>query len=150
VPERRADRHDRLGTVMNDLDAARYISLTTFKRDGSPVATPVWITGSSGSYEFTTGDKAWKTRRLLNNSSVRVQVCDLRGRAKPNATIYEGTGEVRTSAESVAATERALAAKYGWQFKAAKLVDGLKARFGRAPKQEVVAIQLSLRLDRPL
>ena len=135
---------------MNDLDDARYISLTTFKRDGSPVATPVWIAGSNGSYEFTTGDKAWKTLRLLNNPAVRVQICDLRGRAKPNTLMYQGTGEVRTSAESVATTERALAAKYGWQFKATKLVDGLKARFGRAAEQEVVAIQLSLRPERPL
>ena len=135
---------------MNDLDGARYISLTTFKRDGSPVATPVWIAGSNGSYEFTTGDKAWKTRRLLNNSSVRVEVCDLRGRAKPNATVYEGTGEVRASPNAVAATERALAAKYGWQFKATKLVDGFKARFGRAAKQEVVAIHLTLRPVTPI
>jgi hypothetical protein len=31
---------------MSALTDARYISLTTYKRDGSGVATPVWITGS--------------------------------------------------------------------------------------------------------
>jgi hypothetical protein len=30
---------------VDELDRARYISLTTFKRDGSPVSGPVWITG---------------------------------------------------------------------------------------------------------
>ena len=56
---------------MDDLDRARYISLTTFKRDGSPVSSPVWITGVGGAYVFTTGDSAWKTRRLL-----RVDISD--------------------------------------------------------------------------
>jgi PPOX class probable F420-dependent enzyme len=129
---------------MIDLDSARYVSLTTFKNDGSPKATPVWITGTGGSYLFTTGDKAWKTRRLLRNSAVEVQLCDMRGRVKPGTAIYRGTGEVQTGAESVAAAERALASKYGWQFKAAQVVDAVKLKFGRGPKQEVVAIHLAL------
>ena len=129
---------------MIDLDAARYVSLTTFKKDGSPKATPVWITGTGGSYLFTTGDKAWKTRRLLKNSAVEVQICDMRGRVKPNTPIYRGTGEVQTGAESVAAAERALAAKYRWQFKATQVVDALKLKLGRGAKQEVVAIHLTL------
>ena len=129
---------------MPELGDARYVSLTTFKKDGSSIATPVWITGSDGSYAFTTGDKAWKTVRLRNNPSVRVQLCDLRGRVKPNAEVCSGTGEVHASPEAIGAAERALAAKYGWQFKATKLVDGFKTRFGRGPKQAVVAIHLSL------
>ena len=129
---------------MIDLDSARYVSLTTFKTDGSPKATPVWITGTGGSYLFTTGDKAWKTRRLLRNAAVEVQLCDMRGRVKPNTMIYRGTGEVQTGAESVAAAERALAAKYRWQFKAAQVVDALKLKLGRGAKQEVVAIHLTL------
>jgi len=135
---------------VNDLDRARYVSLTTYKRDGSPVSTPVWITGSGGSYVVTTGDKAWKTRRLRNNPSVQVQVCDMRGRVKPGAAVFTGTGEVKTAAESLAAAERAIAAKYGWQFKATKVVDGLRSRIGRGPKQEVVAVELTLRpAERP-
>jgi PPOX class probable F420-dependent enzyme len=129
---------------MIDLDSARYVSLTTFKKDGSPKATPVWITGTRGSYLFTTGDKAWKTRRLQKNAAVEVQVCDMRGRVKPNTAIYRGTGEVQTGSESVETAERALAAKYGWQFKATQLVDGLRLRLGRGAKQEVVAIHLTL------
>jgi PPOX class probable F420-dependent enzyme len=129
---------------VEDLDRARYISLTTFRRDGSPVSCPVWITGAGGNYVFTTGDTAWKTRRLLRNASVQVQACDMRGRVKPGAAVYTGTGEVATSREAVAAAEQALSAKYGWQFKATKVVDGVRARFGRGADQEVVAIRLSL------
>jgi hypothetical protein len=35
---------------MIDLYSARYIALTTFKKDGTPVATPVWIAGANGTY----------------------------------------------------------------------------------------------------
>jgi hypothetical protein len=129
---------------VDDLDAARYISLTTFKKDGSPVSTPVWITGAAGTYAFTTGDQAWKTRRLRRDPSVRVQVCDMRVRVAPQATRYVGTGEVASSADAVAAAELALAAKYGWQFHAIRIFESMKGRFGRGPRQEPVAIHLSL------
>jgi PPOX class probable F420-dependent enzyme len=130
--------------AMNELDRARYISLTTFKRDGSPVSSAVWITGADGTYVFTTGSNAWKTKRLLRNPAVEVQVCDMRGRVEPATKRYTGTGTVANSPDAVAAAQRALATKYGWQFKAAQLADGLKNRFGRENGQERVAIQLSL------
>jgi len=130
--------------AMNELDRARYISLTTFKRDGSPVSSAVWITGADGTYVFTTGSNAWKTKRLLRNPAVEVQVCDMRGRVEPATKRYTGTGTVASSPDAVAAAQRALATKYGWQFKAAQLADGLKNRFGRENGQERVAIQLSL------
>jgi uncharacterized protein len=129
---------------ISDLDEARYISLTTFKQDGAAVSTPVWITGGQGRYVFTTGDKAWKTKRLLRNPAIEVRVCDLRGRVKPGTAIHKGTGEVSTSTVDIAAAERALSAKYGWQFRATKIVDGVKRRLGRGPTQEVVAIHLSI------
>ena len=132
---------------MDELDTARYISLTTFMRDGSPVSSPVWITGASGSYVFTTGDTAWKARRLSRNPSVRVQVCDMRGRVAPQATRYVGTGEVDGSAGAVAAAESALAAKYGWQFHAIGIFERLKRRLGRGERQQSVAIHLSLSED---
>src|ERR1700724_2527956 len=126
----------------SELDRAKYISLTTFKRDGAAVSTPVWITGTEGRYVFTTGDKAWKTKRLLRNPSIEVRVCDIRGLVKPQATIHTGTGQVSSSIADVAAAERALSAKYGWQFTATKVVDSVKRRLGRGQPQEVVAIHL--------
>jgi hypothetical protein len=73
---------------MAELDTTRYILLTTFKRDGTAVASPVWITGSAGTYTFTTGDRAWKTRRLRHNPAVQVQACGMRGGVKPGAARY--------------------------------------------------------------
>jgi PPOX class probable F420-dependent enzyme len=129
---------------MEELDHARYISLATCKRDGSWVASPVWITGADGTYVFTTGDKAWKTRRLRANARVQVRACSARGRVKPSAKSYVGTGEVLVDIGDVARAERALLAKYGWQFRATKVVDRLHTVFGRREPQKAVAIRLVL------
>lgn len=127
-----------------ELDKARYVSLTTFKRDGTAVSTPVWITGTGGRYVFTTGDKAWKTRRLLRNPAIELRVCDMRGRIRPNTSVHPGTGHVSTSRADIAEAEQALSAKYGWQFRGTKIVDWIKRRLGRGPIQEVVAVHLSI------
>jgi PPOX class probable F420-dependent enzyme len=134
---------------MAELDGARYILLTTFKRDGSAVASPVWITGSHGTYGFTTGDRAWKTRRLRHDPTVQVQACGIRGRIKPGAVLYRGTGEVLTDPDDVHTAEAALSAKYGWQFRATKVADRLSATVGRGEPQRVVAIRLHLSEARP-
>jgi uncharacterized protein len=127
-----------------ELEAARYILLTTFKRDGAAVASPVWITGSAGTYTFTTGDRAWKARRLRHNPAVQVQACGIRGGIKPGATLYRGTGEVLTTTNEVQAAEAALSAKYGWQFRATKVADRLSSTLGRSNPRGVVAIRLLL------
>jgi uncharacterized protein len=129
---------------LSDLDEARYVSLTTFKRDGTAVSTPVWITGTQGRYDFTTGDKAWKTKRLLRDPAIEVRVCDMRGRVKPDTPVHRGTGEVSSSNADIASVERALSAKYGWQFRATKLSDGIKRRLRRGPVHGVVAVHLSI------
>jgi hypothetical protein len=51
------------------------------------------------------------------------------------------------SAGAVAAAESALAAKYGWQFHAIRIFEGLKRRLGRGERQQSVAIHLSLSED---
>lgn len=127
---------------MIDLDSARYIALTTFKRDGTPVATPVWITGANGTYSFITGDKAWKSKRLARNPKLTVQVCDFRGKVKPDTRIYQGTGIVDTASNTLADVERALKAKYSWQFELTQVADAVKNRFAKSDKQRSVAIHL--------
>ena len=129
---------------MGELDAAKYISLTTFKRDGTPVATPVWVTGSGGRYAFTTGTTAWKARRLSNNPAVEVQVCDMRGRVAPGAVRYTGTGEVTSDPGALTEVRRALAAKYGLQYKILNAVEGVRKLVSRGGDDGRVAIHLSI------
>ena len=56
------------------------ILLTTYKRDGTPVSTPVSLAFDGDRAFFRSYHKAWKTKRLRNDSRVEVQPCTLRGK----------------------------------------------------------------------
>jgi hypothetical protein len=56
------------------------ILLTTYKRDGTAVGTPVSIAFDGDRAFFRSYHKAWKTKRLRNNPEVQVAPCTLRGR----------------------------------------------------------------------
>jgi PPOX class probable F420-dependent enzyme len=129
---------------VDELDDAKYISLTTYKRDGAPVATPVWIARAEEGYVFTTGPATWKARRLRRDPRVQVQVCDIRGRVKRGAAIYAGTGAVKEDAATVGAAEAAIHDKYGWQFRATQVVDAIRRRFHVGKGQAGAAIELML------
>lgn len=57
----------------------RYISLTTFRRDGRAVATPVWFAHDGARLLVWTGAATGKAKRLRNNPRVTVAACAMRG-----------------------------------------------------------------------
>jgi len=65
---------------LESLKDTKKIVLTTFKRDGAPVATPVSIAFHDDRAFFRSYDKAWKTKRLRSNDSVEVAPATFRGR----------------------------------------------------------------------
>ena len=62
------------------LAAERYISLTTFKRDGTPVSTPVWVASDDGRRLLVwSGARTCKVRRLRRDPRVLVAAASFRG-----------------------------------------------------------------------
>jgi len=68
------------GTIPSAIRGQKYISLTTFRKNGTKVATPVWF-GEDGEniYVMTRSDMG-KTKRIRNNAQVCVASCTIRGR----------------------------------------------------------------------
>jgi PPOX class probable F420-dependent enzyme len=96
------------------LKDAKTILLTTYKRDGTAVGTPVSIAFDGDRAFFRSYDKAWKTRRLRHNP--RVQAAPSTFRGKPTgpaigarATLLEGE-EARVAAKALARRHRVLQA----------------------------------------
>lgn len=94
-----------------DLDTAKYVSFTTFRRNGTAVPTAVWLVPFEGGYAFTTDADSHKVRRLGHDPSVTVAVCDVRGRVAEGATVHRGTAEVLDAVTSKR-VERAVRRKY--------------------------------------
>lgn len=91
---------------------AKTILLTTYKRDGTPVPTPVSIAFGDGRAFFRSFDKAWKTKRLRNNPRVEVAASTLRGRPtgppiQARATLLDGA-QARVAAKALARRHRVL------------------------------------------
>jgi PPOX class probable F420-dependent enzyme len=88
--------------TVSSLVNERYIRLTTGKRDGTPVATPVWVVSDDGKRLLVwTGSDTWKARRLRRDPSVLVAASDARGNAKgaeiPATTRFVDEGELVTT-----------------------------------------------------
>src|SRR5215831_406999 len=60
----------------------KYLSLTTFKRDGTGVATPVWFVAEAGTILVITDADSHKARRIHQNPAVMVAQCTASGRLR--------------------------------------------------------------------
>jgi len=98
-------------TDVEGISRSRYVSLTTYRRDGSPVATPVWHVAHDGELFVVTEARAWKVKRIRHNSAVVVTVCGIRGGIAPGAPSASGTARLLDEAETELA-RRLLARKY--------------------------------------
>jgi PPOX class probable F420-dependent enzyme len=60
----------------------KYLSVTSFKRDGTPVATPVWFVIDNGRVLIYTGPDSFKAKRIRRNPSVTIAPCTPKGRLR--------------------------------------------------------------------
>jgi hypothetical protein len=58
----------------------RYASLTTFRKDGTPVATPIWVVRDGERLAVWTNAGTGKVKRIRRNPSVKIAACTVRGR----------------------------------------------------------------------
>ncbi|MEV0466719.1 PPOX class F420-dependent oxidoreductase [Nocardia tengchongensis] len=80
---------------------ANYVNLTTYKKDGTPVGTPLWAALDGGRLYVWTVTDSWKVKRIRRNPEVTVQACDVRGKTrgeivKGRAVILDDAGSERT------------------------------------------------------
>jgi uncharacterized protein len=100
----------------------KYISFTTFKKDGTAVPTPTWVVAlDDGKIGFYTSSASGKAKRLRNDPKVVVQPSDSRGRVKPDTSPLDGTAAVVTGAERDAIYEKVVA-KYGFMTKVTRVL----------------------------
>ncbi len=102
------------------LSAARYARLRTFRRDGTPVDTPIWFAMDDSHVVFRTKIGP-KTRRLAARRDVELTACDHRGRARAGTPTRSGYATVLSGAEAEHAN-RTLHRRYGWQWNIVPLI----------------------------
>src|SRR2546429_1603133 len=87
-------------SVVDDIGRSRYVSLTTYRKDGTGVASPVWHVMNGGELLIVSEAEAWKVKRIRKNSHVVVTVCGIRGKIAPGAPSAEGTARLLDEADT--------------------------------------------------
>jgi uncharacterized protein len=88
----------------------KYCLLTTFRKSGEPVPTPVWLGLADGKVYLESEANVGKVKRIRNSPRVRLAPCTSRG--KPLGPPVEGRARILAPDEWERA-ERAIAANYG-------------------------------------
>ena len=87
----------------------KYLSVTSFKRDGTGVATPVWFVADNGNLLIETERDSFKARRIRRNSSVLIAACTASGRLRGEQVTAEASFLPESEREHV---EQLMAHKY--------------------------------------
>lgn len=87
----------------------RYLSITSFRRDGTPVATPVWFAEQGGRLLAVTDASSGKVKRIRRNPHVRVALCTASGKLREAEV--SATAEV-LAGPAVGQAEKLLKRKY--------------------------------------
>ncbi|MEU4446846.1 PPOX class F420-dependent oxidoreductase [Actinosynnema sp. NPDC050801] len=93
-----------------DLAAGKYLLLTTFRKDGTAVPTPVWVAGMNGTLYVWSAADAGKVKRIRRSGDVQIGPCDFKG--KPTGAQIPATARLLDRAGSDRARSL-IARKYG-------------------------------------
>jgi uncharacterized protein len=107
---------------------SRYIALTTYRRDGRPVTTPVWLVALEGKIYVFTANSTGKAKRVRATGRVRFAPCSMNGRHILGEW-REGTGRIVHDGAIRDSALAALQRKYGWQLSVAMLVYRLRGLY---------------------
>ncbi|MEV0030640.1 PPOX class F420-dependent oxidoreductase [Nocardia sp. NPDC050793] len=99
------------GMTWSEIGAGKYTMLTTYKKDGSPVGSPVWLAQHDDRIVVAANADSWKIKRIRRNPNVTLQLCNARGTAT-SGDVVDGHAEILDTV----GTERArtlIRKKYG-------------------------------------
>jgi PPOX class probable F420-dependent enzyme len=116
----------------------RFLSLTTFRKSGERVSTPMWVAREGDALIMFTPQASGKVKRLRNSPHVELRSCNRRGRVKDGVEPVAGVAEVLTDEDSLACATEIIRRKYGLGYRVVMAIERL-LKFG-SEKRVVVRI----------
>jgi PPOX class probable F420-dependent enzyme len=116
-----------------------YVSLTTFRKNGVAVATPVGFVESHGTIYVRTSAATGKVKRIRNSGRVMLAPCSAGG--KVVGSQVEGKASLLSDQEEIARAVTAFASKYGLPFRLIAFFQDI-TRFLRRRSDDVVYLSI--------
>ncbi|KZX21636.1 PPOX class F420-dependent oxidoreductase [Rathayibacter tanaceti] len=120
-----------LSPALAALADASFVSLTTFRKTGAGVSTPVWIARDGDGLIVTTPRRSGKVKRLRNDPRVTLAPCDRRGRVAEGAAVVEASARIDADPREVERLGRVFLAKYRLEYRVFLLIERLVTRGDR-------------------
>jgi uncharacterized protein len=128
------------------ITSGRHMLLTTFRKDGSGVATPVWpVEMCDGRVGMWTAAGTGKYKRLRHDHHVTVQPCTARGRATAAGPVLGGTAEIVRSGPLFDQARAEIRAKYGRMIPLVRCISRLQGRLKRGQKLGDTVVLISIK-----
>ena len=125
---------------MTSITDEKYVSLTTYKKDGSTKALPVWIADfGDGTIGFTTASDSYKVKRLGNDPRVILQASSSRGEVREGTEPVTGTSTVVTGSDFERYRD-AVKSKYGVQYTTIALLGKFMKLIGRGSGTDAAVV----------
>lgn len=97
-------------TRLDRLGAGKYLLVTSYRKNGTPVATPVWVVRDGDALGVWTAADSFKVKRIRRRADVLVGPCDVRGH--PTGDQLPATAAIADAA-TTARYRNLVARKYG-------------------------------------
>lgn len=131
---------------MSDLLAlgdVHFILLTTYRKNGEGVGTPVWVARDGDSLVVFTPSGTAKLKRLRHTSRVEVVECGRQGKVAQDAVPMAATAAIETDQGTVEHVAGLLKAKYGLEYRLFMAVESVASFVRRTPKSPRAAIRIT-------
>jgi uncharacterized protein len=123
---------ERPATDLDALFPGRYLSVTSFKRDGIGVATPVWFVCDSTRLFALTDAHSAKVKRIRRDPQVLIAPCRANGKLLRSEPLV-GYAEVLTATEDLERVQKLLMDRYKISYRVVMLFYRLVRRLRGQP-----------------
>jgi uncharacterized protein len=130
-------------TSLLPLADARFVSLTTFRRSGEPVSTPVWVGRDGAALVVLTPSGSGKVRRLRHDPRVEIRPCGRFGKVEDGVQPVAGTAQVREVAAEVARARATIRRTYPIESRLVLGIERLIERLRGRPRTERLALLIT-------
>lgn len=110
------------------LGSEHFVSLTTFRRSGEPVSTPVWILRDGDTLLVTTPSDTGKVKRLRNDARVELRPSSRMGKVDEGEPVRTGVAEIEADAVSVQRGGSLFRRKHPVEYRVFMLVERIAAK----------------------
>jgi len=105
-----------------------FVSLTTFRKSGERVSTPVWIARDGDDLIVTTPEESGKVKRLRNSGRVELAPSTRMGAVKDGAVAVPAFARIHGDAASVEKLGRTFLAKYRLEYRVFMVIEAIVAK----------------------